>query len=96
MGEDMNLETEGMNVYLEWSTGSDLDINVMCACGKWHGYGTTGGSEGGCRCEECDMYRDHDITTGDDGRKNVFEHVYFKDPKKLYGKKIAMGAHNFN
>ena len=42
--KDHQLATKTMNVYLEWNTGSDLDINVMCGCGKWHGYGTTGGS----------------------------------------------------
>ena len=57
-----------MNVYLEWTTGSDLDINVMCGCGKWHGYGTKGGSGGICKCEECGLYRDHDIRDGEDDR----------------------------
>ena len=29
------------------------------------------------------MARDYDITTGEDGREEVFEHVYFKNPEKL-------------
>ena len=54
----------------------------MCGCGKWHGYGTEGGSGGSCKCEECEMYRDYDITTGTDGRNGqpAIEHVYFKNP----------------
>ena len=95
MGDEHALETEGMNVYLGWSTGSDLDINVMCGCGKWHGHGTEGGSGGSCRCEPCEMYRDRDVTCGADGRTGVFEHVYFKNPAKLYGKSIAMKVFNF-
>ena len=72
-----------MNVVLEWSTGSDLDIQVRCGCDKWHGYGTEGGSGGSCRCTVCDMARDYDIRTGEDGREGVFEHVYFKNPERL-------------
>ena len=93
---DRGLETDAMNVYLKWSTGSDLDINVRCGCGKWHGFGTTGGSAGSCRCEECEMYRDHDITCGSDGRQNADEHVYFKNPQKLIGKEIGFAVHNFS
>ncbi len=37
LGDDLNLTTEGMNVFLKWETGSDLDIQVKCACNKWHG-----------------------------------------------------------
>ena len=50
--KEFNLETTGINVYLEWNTGSDLDINVMCGCGIWHGYGTEAyrGSGGDCFC----------------------------------------------
>ena len=41
MGDDgLKLDTIGMNVILKWETGSDLDIQVMCGCGKWHGFGT--------------------------------------------------------
>ena len=47
-----------MNVYLSWNTGSDLDINVMCACGVWHGFGTR---DGNCVCKTCGMYRDRDV-----------------------------------
>lgn len=61
LGEDENLYTKGMNIVLMWSTGSDLDINVMCGCGKWHGYGTSGGSEGSCYCNVCHMSRDKDV-----------------------------------
>lgn len=96
LSDEHNLETEAMNLYLEWSTGSDLDINVMCGCGNWHGYGTSGGSEGSCKCETCFMYRDHDIMCGDDGRTDVFEHVYFKKPDLLYGKTIGMQVHNYS
>ena len=42
--KEFNCETEGMHVVLEWTSGSDLDIQVMCGCGIWHGYGTHGGS----------------------------------------------------
>ena len=47
-----------MNVYLSWNTGSDLDINVMCFCGVWHGFGT---NDGKCVCKICGMYRDRDV-----------------------------------
>lgn len=50
---EMDLHTTDLNVYLDWNTGSDLDIEVKCACGIWHGYGTSGGSEGGCYCDIC-------------------------------------------
>ena len=56
-----------INVYLSWNTGSDLDINVMCGCGVWHGIGTTDGS---CVCKSCGMYKDRDITTGSDDRSD--------------------------
>ena len=82
LSDDYSLYTEGMNVILKWKTGSDLDIQVKCGCEKWHGFGTTGGSKGSCKCETCEMYRDHDIKRGADGR-DAFEHVYFKNPKKL-------------
>ena len=42
------------------------------------------------------MYRDHDIMKGPDGRKNVFEHAYFKNLNNLYDKEIGMGVHNFS
>ena len=96
LSRDYNLETKGINVYLEWETGSDLDINVMCGCGKWHGYGTSGGSAGSCKCDACGMYRDHDIMTGQDGRRNVFEHAYFTNLSNLYDKEIGMGVHNYS
>jgi len=41
------------------------------------------------------MKRDHDIRTGDDGRTGVFEHVYFNDPTRIYGKTIGMAVHNW-
>ena len=85
-----------MNLYLEWETGSDLDINVKCACGLWHGYGTTGGSGGSCICLVCQMFRDHDIRNGEDGREAVFEHAYFKDPSRIYGKSIGMAVFNYS
>ena len=62
---EFNCETEGMNVVLEWTGASDLDIQVMCGCGKWHGYGTEGGSRGLCKCDTCEMERDHDERTAD-------------------------------
>ena len=107
MHEQNNLEVKGMNLYLEWDTGSDLDIQVKCGCGKWHGYGTSGGSGGGCYCDTCDMKRDHDMQTGSDKERPIdadpaenppraFEHVYFKDPEKLMAKResveIGMGV----
>ncbi len=39
LNEDEQVHVNGINVYLEWKNGSDLDIQVMCGCGKWHGYG---------------------------------------------------------
>ena len=93
--DDYRLSVDGMNVYFTWETGSDLDINVMCGCGKWHGYGTTGGSEGNIICRECEMTRDYDVQTGPDGRKNAFEHAFFAKPEKLYNKKIGIGVHNY-
>lgn len=92
MGDDYNLQVEGMNVYLKWETGSDLDIQVRCGCGDWHGYGTWDRS---CICQKCEMERDHDIKCGEDGRQDAFEHVYFKNPEKMYGKTIGMAVHNF-
>lgn len=60
----------------------------MCACGIWHGYGCTeeGTSAGGCKCDKCEMYRDHDITTGSDDRAHAIEHVYFKNTAKIMNK----------
>jgi hypothetical protein len=54
-----------MNVYLAWNTGSDLDINVMCGCGIWHGYGT---KDYECFCDTCGMKRDRDVVSGSDDR----------------------------
>ena len=74
-----------MNVYLAWNTGSDLDINVMCGCGIWHGYGTP---DADCYCNSCGMRRDRDVRTGSDGRSDqeTVEHVYFSNPSKMVGK----------
>ena len=72
-----------MNLYLEWQGGSDLDINVMCGCGIWHGYGhdkVEDSSGGLCFCDPCQMTRDKDEKEGDDGRETVFEHIYFLKP----------------
>ena len=84
-----------MNIYLSWETGSDLDINVKCACGVWHGYGT---DDSECKCETCGMYRDRDVTTGLDDRKDedTVEHVYFDNPEKLIGKTISYRVFNAN
>jgi len=70
----MNLHTADLNIILEWNTGSDLDIMVMCACNIWHGYGAENaygaveynGSGGSCYCEKCGMRRDYDIRGGED------------------------------
>jgi hypothetical protein len=69
-----------MNVYLSWNTGSDLDINVMCVCEVWHGFGTT---DGPCICKTCGMYRDRDVKSGSDDRRDeeTVEHIYFDKPK---------------
>lgn len=91
----MQLTTQGMNIYVKWTTGSDLDLQVMCGCGKWHGYGTTGGSGGHIKCNICKMSRDYDVTTGEDGRQNAFEHAFFAEPSLLYGKEIGVGVHNY-
>lgn len=100
-----------MNLYLEWDTGSDLDIQVYCGCGKWHGYGTDGGSGGSCRCDTCDMKRDHDMRNGQDKERAIdtnladesnppraFEHVYFKDPEELFGDRneVKLGMGSYN
>ena len=95
---EMDLDTKGMNLHLEWTTGSDLDIQVMCGCGIWHGYGTEdeGGSGGDCFCETCDMKRDHDVQCGSDNRDPAaIEHVYFGKPQNLVGKRIGMAVHNY-
>ena len=87
-----------MNLILSWETGSDLDIQVMCGCGKWHGFGTDGqdgGSGGKCICDACQMIRDYDIRQGDDGRKDAIEHVIFTDPSLLFGKEIGMACYNY-
>ena len=42
------------------------------------------------------MKRDKDITQGQDGRTDAFEHVYFSDPERLYGKRIGMAVHNYS
>lgn len=41
------------------------------------------------------MTRDYDIMTGEDGRKNAFEHAFFANPEKLYNMEIGIGVHNF-
>ena len=83
-----------MNLYLEWNTGSDLDIQVMCGCEKWHGF-SKWNILGSCECTKCEMKRDRDIKSGKDGRNDAYEHVYFKNPSKIYGKKIGMAVYNF-
>ena len=91
-----NVKVKSMNVYLEWSSGSDLDIQVMCGCGNWYGYGISEDSGRSFRCATCKMHRDHDIRVGSDGRTGVFEHVYFDEPEKLFGKTIGMCVHNYS
>lgn len=103
MTKDFQLETKGMNYHLEWSTGSDLDIQVMCGCGtdNWMGYGTSGDSN--CVCNKCQTGKDFDIRCGSDGRY-AFEHIFFKDPHKLISDavekgnssvRIGMAVHNY-
>ena len=94
-GEGKGIETIGINVVLQWNSGSNLDIQVMCGCGKWHGDGTLGGSEGSCRCDKCEMKRDYGIIEGVDGRKGAIEHVIFSNPRKLIGKEIGIGVYNY-
>ena len=98
MGDEAGvIDTIGMNVVLMWNSGSDLDIQVMCACGKWHGYGSSGGSGDSCRCDECEMKRDYDIRTGvDDREPEAVEHVIFSNPRKLLGKEIGMACYNWS
>lgn len=40
------------------------------------------------------MNRDLDTKCGDDGRK-AHERVFFRNPQKMFGKKIGMAVHNF-
>ena len=94
MSDENNLKVHGINVYLKWETGSDLDIQVKCGCDKWHGFGTRR-FLGRIKCKTCNMKRDHDIKTGPDDRIDAFEHVYFNHPSKLYGKTIGMAVYNF-
>ena len=42
------------------------------------------------------MYRDRDNRDGNDDREAVFEHVYFRKPKLLYGKEIGVGVHTYS
>ena len=44
------------------------------------------------------MYRDRDVTTGEDGRteESTVEHVYFKNERKMIGKNIGMRVLNYN
>jgi|LauGreDrversion4_2_1035121.scaffolds.fasta_scaffold627360_1 hypothetical protein len=58
---DEKLNVDKLNVYLSWTTGSDLDINVRCLCNEWHGYGT---NDVYCICKTCEMARDKDVRTG--------------------------------
>ena len=94
MSDEHHLEVLGMNVYLQWNTGSDLDIQVKCGCDKWHGFGTRR-FFGRCKCKKCEMKRDHDIKAGEDGRTDAFEHVIFTNPSKLFGKSIGMSVYNY-
>ena len=59
MSDENNLKVHGINVYLKWETGSDLDIQVKCGCDKLHGYGTRS-----FKCDTCDMEQDHFVKTG--------------------------------
>ena len=83
---------------LKWDTRSDLDIQVQCGCGIWHGFGTDGGSKGICKCEECEMYRDkdsngaEDIITDEGAYESSITHVIFANPRKLIGKTIGMAC----
>ena len=97
LGEE-GLKVDTLNVYLCWTSGSDLDINIKCGCGVWHGFGALGGSAGDCYCEKCSMYRDRDVFHGRDGRseQSTIEHVYFRDEKKMIGKSIGMRVFNWH
>ena len=68
------------NVILSWTTGSDLDINVMCGCGNWHGKGT---NDVNCSCNICGMKLDKETKDSDDDNRKedeTIEHVYFSNP----------------
>ena len=91
---DNKLEVGGLNVILEWDTGSDLDIQVKCGCDNyWHGWGKRW--FGYCSCSTCEMNRDQDVKWGQDGRTPVHEHVYFNNPGKMFGKTIGMAVYNY-
>ena len=51
---------------------------------------------GYCFCEECEMSRPLNATKSEEPREGgaAIELVSFKDPSKLFGKKIGMAVYN--
>ena len=82
---------------MTWRTGSDLDIQVKCGCGKWHGHNTEGGSGGECKCDTCGMVKTSENGASDDDSRRVNpakETVNFSDPSLIIGKTIEFAVVN--
>ena len=78
---------KGINFTLMWTTGHNLELHVLCACG----FSTE--NEQSVQCNECNMAKDIETLYGCDGRKAV-EHVCFRKSKKLIGKKLGFFVKN--
>mmetsp|Transcript_33682 Transcript_33682/g.41527 ORF Transcript_33682/g.41527 Transcript_33682/m.41527 type:complete len:149 (+) Transcript_33682:118-564(+) len=85
-----SVNTKGINIFLEWSTGADLDIHAKCGCGRW----TVNSSEIYCKEPTCDMKRDHDTRSGKNNRK-AKEHITFSNPSELVGKELGVYVQNY-
>ena len=60
-----SVETNGINIILEWKTGNDLDIHTKCGCGKWTD------TPYNIKCNKCEMARDIDMRSGKNNRKEL-------------------------
>ena len=83
-----SVETNGINIILEWKTGNDLDIHTKCGCGKWTD------TPYNIKCNKCEMARDIDMRSGKNNRKAV-EHIFYAKPDTLIGKELGCYVQNY-
>lgn len=84
-----SVQTQGINLVLEWKTADDLDLHAKCACDddSWTD------TPFNIACVDCHMERDVDMRTGRAGR-DAIEHIYFAKPRELIGKEIGAYVEN--
>ena len=82
-----DVELKGINLVLEWSCESDLDLHAMCGCGTWTE------TPYYIQCDDCHMKRDVDTRTGKANRKAT-EHITFNNSEEMIGKEIGVTVQN--